>query len=67
MGRCNSVRREARVEEALDRAGESNVSTEERGNRYRLLGAYPGLSEALLDLAQQVSPVDWARLREARS
>jgi hypothetical protein len=60
------ARLEARVEETLDKADEEQVSIEARGNMYRLLGAYRGLSEALVELAERVSPIDWARLREAR-
>ena len=60
------ARIEARVEEALDKAGGAGLSDEEIGNMYRLLGAYRGLSEALVDLVNRVSPIDWARLREAR-
>jgi len=60
------ARIEARVEEALDKAGGAGLSDEEIGNMYRLLGAYRGLSEALVDLVKRVSPIDWARLREAR-
>jgi uncharacterized membrane protein YccC len=60
------VHLEARIEAALDQADEARVSTEERGNLYRLLGVYRGLSEALVDLAKRITPIDWARLREAR-
>jgi hypothetical protein len=59
-------RLEARIQEALDTADQAIVSTEERRNMYSLLGAYRGLSEALVDLANQMSPIDWARLRAAR-
>jgi len=57
---------EARIEAALDKADEASVSDEERGSMYRLLGAYRGVSEALVDLAERVTPMDWVRLREAR-
>jgi len=57
---------EARMEAALDKADEGRVSDEERGSMYRLLGAYRGLSEALVDVSERVTPMDWARLREAR-
>jgi multidrug resistance efflux pump len=46
------ARIEARVEEALDKADAASVSIEERGNMYRLLGAYRGLSEALVEGTQ---------------
>ena len=57
---------EARVEETLENNVEADVSSEERVNMYRLLGAYRGLSEALVDLAKRVSPVNWTRIQEAR-
>jgi hypothetical protein len=60
------MRLEASVEEALDKAGEAGASAGEVRNMYRLLGAYRGLSEALVDLVHRVSPIDWDRLREAR-
>jgi len=60
------LRLEASVEEALDKAGEAGTSAGEVRNMYRLLGAYRGLSEALVDLVHRVSPIDWDRLREAR-
>jgi hypothetical protein len=56
------TRLEVHIEEAL----ETDLSTEEGGNVYRLLGAYRGVSEALVDLTRQVSAIDWACLREAR-
>lgn len=59
-------RLEARMKAALDKADAAGVSDEERGNLHRLLGAYRGLSEALVDLAERATPIDWARLREAR-
>ena len=42
------------------------MSLEEVKNMYRLLGAHRGLSEALVDFAKRVAPIDWASLREAR-
>jgi len=33
---------------------------------YRLLGAYHGLSESLIDLAEQAGRVGWSQMREAR-
>jgi len=59
------ARVEARVEEMLCEAGE-RVSTEAIKDMYRLLGAYRGLSEALVDIVSRVSPIQWERLREAR-
>lgn len=57
---------EARVEGALGKADETSVPAEVVENMYRLLGAYRGLSEALVELVEGVSPIDWERLREAR-
>lgn len=60
------ARLETRIEETLNKGDAATLSIREGENLYRLLGAYRGLSEALVDLAGRVSPVDWARLREAR-
>ena len=60
------ARLEARVEEVLGKAERASLSLEEVENMYRLLGAYRGVSEALVDLVRKVSPVQWERLREAR-
>jgi hypothetical protein len=57
---------EGRVEDALEKAGEAGISDDVVENMYRLLGAYRGLSEALVGLVQRASPIDWVRLREAR-
>ena len=57
---------EARIQEALDSAPEGSVSYEEGENMYRLLGAYRGVSEALVGVATSAGGIDWARLREAR-
>jgi len=61
-----AARAKARVEKELGKAEEASVPAEVVDNMYRLLGAYRGLSEALVELVQRVSPIDWARLREAR-
>jgi hypothetical protein len=57
---------EARVEEALRKGDDEQVPTAVVDNMYRLLGAYRGLSEALVQVIQGTAPIDWARLREAR-
>jgi hypothetical protein len=57
---------EARIETALDTAPRDGASTEELDNMYRLLGAYRGVSEALVDFALQAGAIDWPCLREAR-
>ena len=51
---------------ALIAAPEGSVSPEEVDNMYPLLGAYRGVSEALLEFAQRAARIDWARLREER-
>jgi hypothetical protein len=33
---------------------------------YRLLGAHRGVSEALVESAEQAAAIDWAHLRESR-
>jgi uncharacterized membrane protein YccC len=60
------VRLEARIQEALDRIDAAEVSTDESGNMYRLLGAHRGVSEALVNFAGQTVGIDWTRLREGR-
>jgi uncharacterized membrane protein YccC len=59
-------RLEKRIEAALDKADETRVSDEEGKNIYRMLGAYRGVSEALVDFAKQTVEIDWARWREER-
>jgi hypothetical protein len=57
---------EARMETALDSATKDDASTEELDNMYRMLGAYRGVSEALVNFASQAGAIDWPRVREAR-
>ena len=57
---------EARMETALDTATKDEASTEELDNMYRMLGAYRGVSEALVSFASQAGAIDWPRVREAR-
>jgi uncharacterized membrane protein YccC len=59
-------RLETRVEQTLDSASETDVSAADGDNMYRLLGAYRGVSEALVAYARRASEIDWPRLREAR-
>lgn len=60
------MRLETRIREALDRAPENRISDREAENFYRLLGAYRGVSEALVDYARSASGIDWERWREER-
>lgn len=57
---------EAHIEEALDRAQDATFSPEDGENFYRLLGAYRGVSEALVDYDANAARIDWGRLQEER-
>jgi hypothetical protein len=59
-------RLEGRVEESLDKAESGTITNEQGANMYRLLGAYRGLSEALVQYTQTSALIDWPRLCEAR-
>jgi hypothetical protein len=48
-----------RIQQCLDSKTENELSSADEQNFYRLLGAYRGTSEALLDFAQQAAKVDW--------
>ena len=50
---------ENRVVQCLDGTAERELSRLDEQNFYRLLGAYRGTSEALLDFSQQAATVDW--------
>lgn len=55
-----------RIEHCLDGSAEAKLSSADEQNFYRLLGAYRGTSEALLDFSQQAAKVDWAPWYEER-
>jgi uncharacterized membrane protein YccC len=57
---------EGKIEKVLSGADQASVSTRESENSFRLLGAFRGVSEALVNFAKQASGIDWSRLREAR-
>jgi len=57
---------EARIETVLDTVPQGGTSTEELENMYRVLGAYRGLSDALVDLVQRAALIDWRAVREER-
>ena len=59
-------RLEKQIEEAVAGADQAGISTRENENSFRLLGAFRGVSEALVNFARQAGGIDWARLREAR-
>ena len=50
---------ENRIEHCFDGTAGGELSREDEQNFYRLLGAYRGTSEAMLDFAQQAAMVDW--------
>ena len=57
---------ERRIEQCLDDNLEAELSSADEQNFYRLLGAYRGTSEALLDFSQQAAKVDWKPWHEER-
>ena len=57
---------EARIKGVLDQASEGLFSDRDGENFYRLLGAYRGLSEALVNYAGSIGPIDWEQWREER-
>jgi uncharacterized membrane protein YccC len=57
---------EQRIEQTLDKTTEGQISVEDAVNFYRLMGAYRGVSEAMVDYVGAAGRVDWDRWREAR-
>ncbi len=57
---------EQRIEATMDKAAEGQLSEQDAENFYRLLGAYRGVSEAMVDYAGSACSIDWASWREAR-
>ena len=57
---------EKRIEETLDKAAELQLSDRENEHFYRLLGAYRGVSEALVEYAGSSGTIDWTLWREER-
>jgi hypothetical protein len=57
---------EERIKGALNKASEGLFSDRDGENFYRLLGAYRGVSEALVNYAGSIGPIDWAQWREER-
>jgi uncharacterized membrane protein YccC len=55
---------EKRIEETLDKAAEWQLSDRDNENFYRLLGAYRGVSEALVEYAGSSGTIDWTPWRE---
>jgi hypothetical protein len=54
------------TEQAIDEDPDFHAHLDLNENSYRLLGAYRGLSESLVNFAQAAHAVDWSRLREPR-
>jgi uncharacterized membrane protein YccC len=59
-------RLETQIEKALSGAEQASLSTPENENSFRLLGAFRGVSEAIVNFAKEARGIDWTRLREAR-
>jgi hypothetical protein len=59
-------RLEEQVAKAVAGEGEASTSTREDENSIRLLGAFRGVSEEVVNFARQSGGIDWARLRETR-
>ncbi|HRD89882.1 MAG TPA: FUSC family protein [Accumulibacter sp.] len=57
---------EARIESTLNSASQGSISSAEGDNAYRLLGAYRGVSGALINVASSAGAISWSGLREAR-
>ena len=57
---------ETQIEAALNEADSMSIPQAEAERAYRILGAYRGLSEAVVAFAKQTSTIDWPRLKEAR-
>ena len=57
---------EGQIEKAVAGAGQPRISTRESENSFRLLGAFRGVSEAMVNFAKQVRGIDWVHLREDR-
>jgi hypothetical protein len=57
---------EERIKEILAAAPAGQLSDQDAENFYRLLGAFRGISEVVVDFAGSAGDVDWARWREER-
>ena len=57
---------EARIRETLDKAPEGRFGSRDDANFYLLLGAYRGVSEALVDYAGSAGDINWASWHEER-
>jgi hypothetical protein len=57
---------EARMRDTMDKTPDGQLVDQDEENFYHLLGAYRGVSEALVDYAGSTGGIDWARWREER-
>jgi uncharacterized membrane protein YccC len=57
---------EQRLAETLNNTAGGQLDDHDEENFYRLLGAYRGVSEALVDYATSSGDIDWAQWREER-
>jgi hypothetical protein len=57
---------EQRIEETLDKGAENQLSNQDNENFYQLLGAYRGVSDALVDYAGSAHAINWNVWREER-
>lgn len=57
---------EGRIEETLNKAGESALSEQDGENFYQLLGAYRGLSKAIIEYAATAEEIGWGQWQESR-
>jgi len=57
---------EARIKETLNKTTKGQLSTQDGENFYRLLGAYRGMSNALIDYTGSTDDIDWSYWREPR-
>jgi uncharacterized membrane protein YccC len=59
-------RLEERIKTALDTATEEQLRVRDAENFYRLLGAYRGVSEALINYVGHAGTIDWVQWKEDR-
>ena len=57
---------EPHIDEAFERIDQTAFSAEDRENFYRLLSAYRGLSEAVINFERVANTINWVRWRETR-
>jgi hypothetical protein len=57
---------EESIKKALNKTDEGQLDDLDGENFYRLLGAYRGVSEALINYAEHAATIDWAQLKEER-